>query len=47
MIGGGGPCPFFDYTLTFTLQLMENTENNMQFRRLMLDTFEFKKRMVD
>jgi hypothetical protein len=39
--------PLFHYTLTFASQLRENTENHMQFRRLMLDTFEFKKRMVD
>jgi hypothetical protein len=30
MIGGCGPCPFFSYTLAFTLQLRKSTENLSQ-----------------
>jgi hypothetical protein len=36
MIGGGGPCPFFNYTLAFALQLRKSTGNLSECRRLVL-----------
>jgi hypothetical protein len=30
MIEGGGPCPFFSYTLAFALQLTKSTLNSIQ-----------------
>jgi hypothetical protein len=33
---GGGPCPFFNYTLAFALQLRKSTENLSQGSRLVL-----------
>jgi hypothetical protein len=36
MIGVGGPCPFFNYTLAFALQLKKNMENLSQGSRLVL-----------
>jgi hypothetical protein len=36
MIGGGGPCPFFNCTLAFALQLRKSTENLSEGSRLVL-----------
>jgi hypothetical protein len=36
MIGQGGPCPFFNYTLAFALQLRKSTGNLSQGSRLVL-----------
>jgi hypothetical protein len=36
VIGGGGACPFFNYTLAFALQLRKSTENLSQGSRLVL-----------
>jgi hypothetical protein len=38
MIGGGWPCPFFSYTLAFTLQLRKSTHNLSQGSQLVLHT---------
>jgi hypothetical protein len=36
MIRGGGPCPFFNYTLSLALQLSKSTENLSQGSWLVL-----------
>jgi hypothetical protein len=36
MIGGCGPCPFFNYTLALALQLSKSTENLSQGSWLVL-----------
>jgi hypothetical protein len=36
MIGEGGPCSFFSYTLVFALQLRKSTEYLIQVSRLVL-----------
>jgi hypothetical protein len=36
MIREDGPCPFFNYTLAFALQLRKSTENLSQGSRLVL-----------
>jgi hypothetical protein len=36
MTGGGGPCPFYNYTLAFALQPRKSTENLSQDSRLVL-----------
>jgi hypothetical protein len=38
MMGGGWPCPFFSYTLAFTLQLRKSTHNLSQGSQLVLHT---------